>query len=164
MTLRIKDMRTLGQLIPGADKEAHKMGETKPGAEHFILSTLKLTDGTAANVFKRLGISGEQFKEAIKQQYSDALQAVGINPKILDDAIKPVESQSILQHSKASGRAVMQKLYALKRKDKDKPLLGAHIIAVVASMEHGVATRAFSVMGINNPELLAAARQELDLF
>ncbi len=42
--LRMADLRTVSKLISGADKEANLSGEEKAGAEHFVLSALKLPE------------------------------------------------------------------------------------------------------------------------
>lgn len=39
------------------------------------------------------------------------------------------------------------------------PLLGAHVVAVVAGMAHGVAARALRAMGIDHAALRSAAQE-----
>jgi hypothetical protein len=39
------------------------------------------------------------------------------------------------------------------------PLLGAHVVAVIAAMRHGVAVRALRAMGVDAGQLKAAAEQ-----
>jgi len=51
-----------------------------------------------------------------------------------------------------------------KKKDKDRPLLGAHVVGVVASMEHGVAARALRVMGVDQAGISRAVSEELESF
>lgn len=41
LKLRFRDMRTLSQLISGADEQAHKQGEQKPGAKHLIQTLVR---------------------------------------------------------------------------------------------------------------------------
>jgi ATP-dependent Clp protease ATP-binding subunit ClpA len=162
--LRIRDVRTIGKLIPGADDEAHLMGEKEPGAEHYLLSALKLPDGSAQRVFKRLGVGPEQLREAIKKQYLDALSAVGIDADILKAEAEPVAADRVLHSSKPSGQEVMKQLYADKKNDKNRPILGAHIVAVVARMEYGVAARALRIMGVDQDAILSAVDDELNSF
>jgi ATP-dependent Clp protease ATP-binding subunit ClpA len=132
--LRIQDMKTIGKLISGADEQAHISGEEEPGAEHYLLSALKMSDGSARRVFERVGADSDKFHEAIGKQYSDALKFVGIDAESIDNDFEPVETERMLHNSKPSGQAVMKKLYALKKQDKDRPLLGAHVVGVVANM------------------------------
>lgn len=164
LKLRFQDMRTLAKLIPGAELEARKMGEEKPGAEHYLLSALNLPDGTAKKVFERIGATPEAFKLAIQQQYMDALNNIGIESTIMETSPAPVMSSSKIHSSQPSGQAVMKALYELKNHDKDHPLLGAHIINVIANMEHGVAVRAFKKLGLDRGEILSAVEQELATF
>ena len=44
------------------------------------------------------------------------------------------------------------------------PLLGAHVVKVVAQMEHGVAARALKAMGIDQHLILSAVKEELNSF
>ncbi|MCU7928295.1 MAG: Clp protease N-terminal domain-containing protein [Candidatus Thiodiazotropha sp. (ex Dulcina madagascariensis)] len=162
--LRILDMRTISKLISGADEEAHNNGEDKPGAEHYLLSALRLPDGTARRVFERIGVDPEQFQKAIEKQYSDALNAIGIDKGVLEDDPEPVKPDRLLHNSKPSGQSVMKKLYALKKGDKDRPLLGAHVISVIANMKHGVAARSLRAMGVDQAALATAAKEEIDSF
>lgn len=164
LKLRILDMKTIGKLISGADEQAHMNGEDEPGAEHFLLSALMLPDSTARRVFERIGADPEQFKIAIRKQYSDALSSIGIDEKTLADEPEPVTSSRILHNSKPSAQAVMKELYALKSHDKDRPLLGAHVVDVVARMKHGVAARSFKAMGVDQNSLCTAVKEELDSF
>ena len=162
--LRIRDVKTIGKLITGADQQAHLNGEEAPGAEHFLLSALNLPDGTARRVFQRIGADPEQFHKAINDQYNDALDSVGIDAKIIADEPEPVTSHRALHNAKPSGQALMKALYALKQSDKSRPLLGAHVVAVVAGMEHGVAARSLKAMGVNQAVIAAAVEKELDSF
>lgn len=160
--LRIQDMKTVSELITGADKHANNLGEEEPGAEHFILSALGLPDGSAQRVLARLGANSDQFSQAIRQQYKDALSAIGIEGEAVDIGPESVKSEKLLQNSKPSGQALMKQLYAIKKTDKDNPLLGAHVLMVAAKIEHGVTARAFKVLGINRQDLLKAANEEIE--
>lgn len=159
--LRIQDIKTINKLIPGADAQARMSGEEEPGAEHFLLSAFELPEGSARRVFQRIGADPDKFREAIGKQYSDALKSFGIDIESIGGDPEPVEAEKLFHNSKPSGQAVMKALYALKKNDKDRPLLGAHVVAVVASMEHGVAARALRVMGVDQRNLFRAVNEEL---
>lgn len=164
LKLRLQDIRTVGRLISGADEQAHMSGEEQPGAEHFLLSALELPDGSAQRVFERVGADAGQFRAAIKKQYSDALSAIGVDAKIMAGEVEPVTSNRVLHSSKPSGRAMMKELYALKSHDRDRPLLGAQVVGVVAGMQQGVAARSLKAMGLDRDAVLSAVREELDSF
>jgi ATP-dependent Clp protease ATP-binding subunit ClpA len=160
--LRIQDIKTINTLIPNAEKQANLMGEAEAGAEHFLLAAIELPDGSAQRIFNRLNITPEKFKDAIKKQYNDALLAVGIDTTLLNHEPEIITSNKTFKSAKPSGQAVMQQVYALKQKDKNKPLIGAHIVVVVAQMKHGIAPRTFRAMGINLDNLLQAAKEEIN--
>lgn len=162
LKLRLQDMQTISQLIPGADDAAKSMGEEDAGAEHFLISALTLPDGSAQRVFERLDTNAENFKKAVNKQYTSALTAVGIDADILEENPNLYEKNRF-NTSKPSGVAVMKDLYQLKRKDKDRLILGAHIIDVIARKEHGVTARVFKEMGLKRAEILFAVEQELSL-
>ena len=161
--MRFRDMKTIGKLIPGANEQANMIGEEEPGAEHFVLSALNLEDGTAKRTFDKLGIDSRKFKDAIKAQYEEALSAVGINGENVEVDPEPIESNKIFRDSQPSGQELMKSLYALKKDDKESPLLGAHVIIVAATIEHGVVPRAFKVLGVDRVLLAKVAREEINL-
>jgi len=156
-------MKTINKLISGADEQAGICGEEEPGAEHFILSALNLPDGSAKRVLERLGADPSKFREAIKEQYNEPLRSVGINPDIIETHPEPIESKKVFHNSKPSGQHLIKSLYDLKQKDKDRPLLSAHVLSAVTKMDHGVAIRAFKILGINQGQLTRAVNEELDL-
>lgn len=114
--LRLQDMKTISKLISGADEQANLLGDEESGAEHFVLSALNLSDGSAKRVFARVGVEPNAFKAAIKKQYSDALGAVGICADPTDFDPEPIESTNLFHHSKPSGEAVMKLLHSMKKK------------------------------------------------
>jgi ATP-dependent Clp protease ATP-binding subunit ClpA len=160
--LRFRDMKTIGKLIPGADKEANMLGEEKAGAEHFVLSALNLVDGTAKRIFERFGIDSGKFRDAIKTQYSEALSSVGVSQEASEIDPEPIASDKMFHDSQPSGQNLMKSIYALKKEDKERPLLGAHVIIVAAAIEYGVVPRVFRVLGVDRKLLAKAAREELD--
>ena len=132
LKMRFKDAKTLCTLIEGADQKAHANGEEKPGAEHFLLSALDLSDGSARRVFERLGADPDALHKAIQQQYRDALSAVGIDTELLDSEPAPFVSDKTFLSSQPSGEALVKDLHTLKSEDKSRPLLGAHVVWVAA--------------------------------
>lgn len=161
LKLRIQDIHTISDLISGADRYAEQNGEDMPGAEHYLLSALSLPDGTAKQVFKRLNADPSKFQIAINKQYSDALNIVGVDTSVIEGEPEPISSSGILHNSKPSGQAVMKALYALKSHDKERPILGAHILEVISHMKYGVVARSLRTMGIDGQALHIAADDEL---
>ena len=158
--LRFQDMKTISKLMTGADEHAHLNGKEEPGAEHFVLSALNLEDGSAQRVFEKMDADADTFKEAINQQYSDALASIGIESEV-EISPDPIKSGKMFHNAQPSGQALMKALYALKQNDKDRPLLGAHVLSVAAEMEQGIVARAFKVMGIDKEKLTPLIQREL---
>jgi hypothetical protein len=55
----------------------------------------------------------------------------------------------------------MQRLAAQRQTKDDAPLTGAHVVAAIASMKHGVTARALTVLRVDLDRLAAAARDEI---
>lgn len=159
--LRFRDIRTIATLIPGADEQARAMGEEKSGAEHFVLSALKLEDGTAIRVFRQFGMDAKKFKEAIKSQYDEALASIGLHGQSIDLEPDPVEPNKTFLESHPSGQALIKSLFTLKKEDKQRPLLGAHVLIVAVSIEHGIVPRVFKSLGVDKELFVKAAREQL---
>lgn len=161
LRLRFSDMKTIAKLIPGADEQARAMGEEKPGAEHFVLSALNLEDGTAMRVFSKLGVDSKKFKNAIKDQYHEALDSIGIHSESTSIEPDSVPSNKIFLESQPSGENLMKLLVTLKKEDKQRPLTGAHVLIVAASAQYGVVPRALKSLNIDKELLVNLAREEL---
>ncbi len=158
---RLTDMKTISALCLQAEKHALDDHQSEPGAEHFLLSAFDLPDGTAQQVFDQIGARQTAIKPAIKQQYADALRSIGLAPGAIwadggDTAVRP--AQQHLYNASASGQEVLQVLAA--NRQEHAPLLGAHVIFVIADMRHGVAARALRAMGVD-PDLLKSTAEHI---
>ncbi len=162
---RLRDMRTISQLCSGAEAHALRGGEQAPGAEHFLLAARDLPEGSARRVFERLQADAGAVDAAIARQYTEALRHVGVDAARLEAVAggpAPLPPKGLPFPSKASAQALMQGLVAQRALDKDVPLLGAHVLAVIAGMQHGVAARSLQGMGVALPALGAAAKAEIE--
>ena len=162
----VREIRTISRLLTGAEAEANKAGETMPGAEHLLLSALALPDGSARRAFERLGADPDELRSAIASQYADALRAIGIEP-VSDDALDAAAGAGVASakgvfRSTASAQAVFRAAVDLAKTERPSRLVGAHVVAAVARMEHGTAARALRAMRIDRHALAVAAQQELD--
>lgn len=157
---RVRDMGTIKALCEAAERHALAAGQREPGAEHFLQAALDLPDGSARRAFARAGADPAQLPAAIERQYHDALRNIGLDPAPLAETPPaPVPAAGGLYRTAASGQAVIQGLAALRETDSEAPLLGCHVVAVVAAMPQGVAARALRAMGAQ-PEALARAACE----
>lgn len=154
------DMRTITALCEAAQRHAHADGQTDPGAEHFMLAALELPDGSARNAFRRLGSDSTRFRDAVAQQYSDALHTIGLRAVVPRPA--PFARNPALYHAKASAEALVRQLSEWPRASARERLSGAHVIAVAAAGKQGVAVRALRSMGVDLVALGDAARAEIN--
>ena len=159
---KIHDMKTISKLCQGAETHAILHGKEKPGAEHFMLSAFDLPDNTARNIFNRLNIDPSEINEVIKMQNIDALNCIGINQSAVDSKLEPsetVRSNLKLYNAQPSGQLLMQKLYQRNKKRKTA-LIGAHVLEIIASMEHSIISQALGAMGIDSTDLQKAIEAE----
>lgn len=156
---RFESMGTIKALCERAEEHARQDRQAEPGAEHFLLAAFDLPDGTARRAFAAIGSDPDGFHAAIARQYADALTMLGLPAELVAGAAEagPPPAQRTVFDAAASGKEVMQALAA--RRGGHNPLLGAHVVAIVAAMPHGVAARALKAMGIDAGSLQAAAER-----
>jgi hypothetical protein len=154
ITARVRSAQTLKALCEGAERHALRLGERRAGAEHFVLAALELEDGTARRAFAAVGADADGFGPAIGAAHAVALAYAGVAAGA-QDAPGPLDFKAGVFDAAASGQALMQAL-AAERGDQ-RPLVGAHVVAAAAAMEHGVVARALRVMGVDRARLWAAA-------
>lgn len=159
MFSRIKArLNDIGTLCTGAERHALQDQQREPGAEHFLFAALDLPDGTARKAFEDVGANPAALKDAIARQYGDALAAIGLDvgsPLEASTGPEPLAVRPGTFNASASGQEVMQALAASR--GQHGPLLGAHVVAIVAGMPHGVAARALQAMGVDLAQLRSAA-------
>lgn len=153
---RLEDMKTIRLLCEAAERFALQDQQDKPRAEHFLLATFELPDGTARSAFEKLGVSFDAVKQAIDTQYRLSLEKVGIEvpPVPNDAAVKP---QAALYRASASGEAFMKALAAQQKKDGHPKLLGAHALMVLADMQAGSLARVFKLLELDAEAIKRAA-------
>lgn len=154
---RLRDMRTLRLLFMRAEQHALAQGQRQPGAEHFLLAAFDLPDGSARRALARVGANPDAVAAAIEQQYRDALAAVGIHADMPPPTALP--SQPGIYRAQPSGQDLVQTLVDF-RKGRPGPLMGAHLVELIAALPHGVAAGALGVLHLDANALVAAARQE----
>ena len=154
-----RDMRTIRMLLEGAEAEANRAGESMPAAEHLLLAALKLPDGTARRAFERVGADPGALRQAIEDQHTEALRAIGIDADTAELAGPTAPLANGVYRSSGSAQSAFQAAGTLARKTRSQ-LVGAHVVLAIADMEHGTAVRALRARGIDIDALAAAAREE----
>ena len=162
----VREIRTIKALLEGAEEESRRAGETMPGVEHLLLAALALPDGTARRAFARIGVEPDDVRRAISSQHTDALRAIGItgvDDEILDastlDAMAPASG---VFRATAPAQAAFRASVDLAKSQTPSRLVGAHVVAVIAAMEHGTAARTITALGIDRHALAASARLEFE--
>ena len=158
---RVHDVGVIRTLCEEAESQAAAEGLANPGAEHFMLAALKLPDGTAERAFVRVGADRAELTDAIRRQYEAALRDVGFpaGPAVATRPGPPMMANTPYRAS-PSGQEVMRALAEARRGAGARPLVGAHVIAVVAGLEHGVAARALRLLGVDRAALRLSALAE----
>lgn len=156
---RIGDMRVIRSLCLHAEAHARRDGLREPGAEHFLLASLDLPDGTARRAFERVGGTHDSLAAAIVAEHARALGEIGLDMQadLEPEALGPAHG---LYRATPPGREVMRQLAATRRIGDPTPLVGAHVVAAVAALPRGVAARALRTMRIDHEALRRAAIYE----
>ena len=150
---KLDNISTIKRLCERAEAHALQDQQREPGAEHFLLAALDLPDGTARLALEQAGVEPDALRAAIERQYADALRSIGLKAGIPVGA--PMPANPGVYRAAFSGRDIMQEL-AATRKDHS-PLLGAHVVGIVAGMPHGVAARALRALDIDPVVLKSTA-------
>lgn len=150
---RIANVRTIKTLCETAERLALDDQQHEAGAEHFLLAALELPDNSARLAFETVGADPTAFRSAVHAQYETALAGMGV----VFPEPEELRRRNGLYNASASGREVMHNL--ADRRKAHNPLMGAHVVEVVAAMEQGVATRALGAMGLDRKALEAAAKE-----
>lgn len=160
---RFRDAGTLQTLLASAERHANEEGQTEPGAEHLVMAALEMPDGTAGKTFERVGARPAGFRDAVAQQYVEALRAVGIEPSSVTPPNDGPSVSSVkgVYKAQASVHDLMFKLTEAKPFNSALPLLGADILIAAAAGQYTIAVRALRAMGVDPAALAAAARAEV---
>ncbi|MFC0451823.1 Clp protease N-terminal domain-containing protein [Rhodococcus jostii] len=156
LTRAWRDMRTMKTLFAETEAEADRLGDREPGLEHLLLGAFALPDGTAGRVFENLGSSRDALREAIVRVHGDALAAAGMT-----DA---GDATSALSRPRTGplrltepAQAAFRNAAALAKSER-RPIVGADIVAAVATITHGTAARALESLGLTRSAVVDAAR------
>lgn len=153
---RKRDMQAISGLIEASLARAAENGEPIAGAHQLALTAFEMPDGAATKALATFDKTSDDFREAVDRLEADALAELGLD-------VPPIESTSIprtrLGKTDATFEAAIKGIYEFHNETDDyPPLSSAHVLAGVASVEHGVSARVFESMGIDTDELIDACR------
>ncbi|MCQ4121134.1 Clp protease N-terminal domain-containing protein [Rhodococcus tibetensis] len=161
-----RDMRTMKLLFAETEAEADRLSDREPGAEHLLLASFSLPDGTSRRVFERLGSNRDALREAISRVHRDALAAAGIGDTTPFDDTASVDTAPSRPRTgplnlSAPAREAFREATAVAKAGR-RPFTGADIVRAVAEIEHGTAARALETLGLERSTVIDAARAEAE--
>jgi ATP-dependent Clp protease ATP-binding subunit ClpA len=162
MRQRIADMKTMKLLFTTAEDAARAAGAARPGAEHLLLATLELPDGSARRAFQRVGADPDAFQAALAAQHAQALHGIGVvaDDSKLDAYLPEPGPATGVYQTEVSAQQLFQQVVG-EVKARRSHLTGAHIVLAAANSRHGTTIRTLRHMGIELDELARAAEAEL---
>ena len=153
-----RDMRTMKTLFSETEAQADRLGDREPGLEHLLLASFALPDGTAARVFERLGSNRDALREAVIRVHGEALAAAGMTDAgVATSALSRPRTGPLRLTEPA--QAAFRNAVALAKSER-RPIVGADIVAAVATITHGTAARALESLGLVRSDVVDAARAE----
>lgn len=160
ITQRLQDMKALSSLIQAAEHHSQKRNEgNKPGAEHFVLAAIESEDGAAREVFEREGLDAVDFADALREQYKESLNSIGI--RIDDDSLR-VSDDSAYSNAMALPQLTesgSELLRIMSRQNQGREFSGADVLCAINSVPSGPAHRAFAIMGTSADKISVAANE-----
>ncbi|MGY1618829.1 Clp protease N-terminal domain-containing protein [Geodermatophilus sp. SYSU D00691] len=157
----VRDVRTIKQLLTGAEAEARAAGEDLPGPEHLLLAAAALPDGTAPRALVQVGVDPARLRAAVERAHERALAAVGVDAGPVDDGLQAPAAGPF--RSTPQAQQVFQEAVRLAKSARPARLRGAHVVAAVCDLERGTAARALTELGVDRARLRAAALAEVGL-
>ncbi len=159
----LRDMRTIRELLTGAERIGRSMGDDEPAAEHLLLAAVDLPDNSARRVLAAVGVDREGLHAAVLDEHAAGLVAAGLDEEkaralSASPPLEPAEGRG-LYRSRPSAQEAFQAAGALARSQKER-LAGVHVVAAVAAMEHGTVARILDRLGVDRASLAAAADAE----
>ncbi|WP_370182426.1 Clp protease N-terminal domain-containing protein [Rhodococcus wratislaviensis] len=153
-----RDMRTMKTLFSETEAEADRLGDREPGLEHLLLASFTLPDSTARRVFEHLGSDRDALREAVIRVHGEALAAAGMTDAgVATSALSRPRTGPLRLTEPA--QAAFRNAVALAKSER-RPIVGADIVAAVATITHGTAARALESLGLVRSDVVDAARAE----
>jgi len=157
---RQRDMKTLSTLIESSLARAAAAGEERAGAHYLALAAFEMEDGLAERTMEALERSGEGFADALATLDADVLAGLGLESEEAISSPPPVP-RTRLGKTDATYEAAVKAIYQFHNEaDDGRALTSAHVLAGVASVEHGVSARVFATLGLELDDVVQACRAQ----
>ena len=133
------------------------LGHDSVGDEDLLLGILRADEGAAAEALSSLGVTLEAAREESEKMASEALSSVGISLEDIRREAGEAFDMSIPENRRIpfSPRAKKSLEMALREgvRMRDNHLTSEHVVRGVLRVEHGVAARLLSRLGVSSEEL-----------
>ena len=133
------------------------LGHDSVGDEDLLLGILRADEGAAAEALSSLGVTLEAAREESEKMASEALSSVGISLEDIRREAGEAFDMSIPENRRIpfSPRAKKSLEMALREgvRMRDNHLTSEHVVRGVLRVEHGVAARLLSRLGVSSKEL-----------
>ena len=151
-------MKTLAALMESSLARAADAGEERAGAHHLALAAFEMDDGLAERTMEALERSGEGFADALATLDAGILAGLGLESEEAIGSPPPVP-RTRLGKTDATFEAAVKAIYQFHNEAGDgRALTSAHVLAGVASVEHGVSARVFATLGLDRDDVIEASR------
>ena len=149
-------MQTLSWLIESSLARSAEAGEPIAGAHQLATGALEMSDGCAEEALKSLGTTGDDVVNALATLEEKTLADLGLESLDSDVTAAP---RTRVGKTDATFEAAVQAIHDFHNEAGDyRKLNSAHVLAGVASVEHGVTARALSSMNIERVDVVDACR------
>ncbi len=153
---RKRDMKILSDLIDSSLARSADAGEPLAGAHQLAVSAFEMPDGGAEKALASLGTSSGSFLVALSSLEASTLAELGLEVPAIDATTIP---RTRLDKTDATFEAAIKAIYDFHNEAGDyRPLTGAHVLAGVATVEHGVSARVFASMNVERSAVIGACR------
>ena len=152
--------------VKAAVEEARVLGHDSVGDEDLLLGILHADEGVAAEALSSLGVTLDDAREESERMASDALSSVGISLEDIRREAGEAFDMSIPENRRIPFSPIAKKALEQTLREGlrlgDNRLTSEHVVRGVLRVEHGMAVRLLSRLGVSSEEVeerMARARE-----
>lgn len=161
ITAAVRDVRTIKQLLEGAETEARRSGEEAPGPEHLLLAATALPDGSAARALARCGVDAARLRAAIEEVHAQALGEARTETEDPAGSTESLRSPATgAFRASPQAQQVFQEAVALSKAARPRGFNGGYVVAAACELRLGAAARALAHLGVDRQLLREVALLE----
>ncbi len=146
-------------MVTDAEAEARAAGSSLVEAEHLLLAMSTRAESEASRALASVGLTHETITEALDGEFAASLSSAGISVDTGSLGRPSPEPPRRLRLS-ASFKSALER--ALTASAGSRQISSGHLLLGVLGADAGTVPRALRLAGINQSELAAITRHELD--